>query len=70
MTNQEKKMARLMLISASRELQSYIDEANRQIKKNHDCTSMDDPELHDHQTCAELRQIAEAIISENRENTH
>ena len=56
-----------LLLSAAKELKSYIDAENNRLKKNISSTDLDDPDYHDHQTCAELYELAMEIQESNNE---
>ena len=47
-----------LLKSAAKELAFYIDAENARLKKEIQCTDLDPPDYHDHQTCAELYELA------------
>ena len=60
-----------MLISASKELASYIDKENKRLKSKICSTDLDDPDYHDYQTCYELDRLAAEIrdgINTNNES--
>jgi hypothetical protein len=50
-----------LLLSAASELKSYIDAENKRLKSAITCTDLDEPAYHDHQTCAELYEMAMEI---------
>ena len=50
-----------LLLSAAKELCRYIDAENNRLKQNISSTDLDDPDYHDHQTCAELYELAMEI---------
>ena len=50
-----------LLLSAARELKSYIDAENKRLKQGTSPADLDEPDYHDHQTCAELYALAMEI---------
>lgn len=58
MKTEEKKR---ILRSAAIELQTFIEMSNSQIKVVAMSNGLDEPDMHDFQTCQELLQIAEEL---------
>lgn len=55
---------RKILISAAHELAQFISEKNAKLLADVVGTDLDEPELHDYQTCGELQAIANRMLME------
>jgi len=49
------------LVSVATELESYIDEKNKELKAAITSQDLDDPDYHDYQTCFELMKLSNKI---------
>jgi len=61
------------LVSVATELESYIDEKNKELKAAITSQDLDDPDYHDYQTCLELMKLSSKITkleSKAQRKTH
>ena len=55
-----------LLARASRELEAYIEEKNKELKAGITPQDLDEPDYHDYQTCNDLLELASIISKHNR----
>ncbi len=55
-----------LLVRASRELETYIEEKNKELKAGITSQDLDEPDYHDYQTCHDLLELASRISQHNR----
>ena len=60
------KDAPALLVSASIELEEYIDDKNKELKAGITPQDLDEPDYHDYQTCHDLLELASRINKHNR----
>ena len=62
----EFKDAPALLLSASIELEKYIDDKNKELRAGITSQDLDGPDYHDYQTCNDLLELASKIKQHNR----